>query len=195
MTRQSEIIKSLTDQELRKQLFFSQLLLLGVSFLLSLLLFDNMTDWFDLIQFNLYEVAYYGVLPGLIIVVIDIILIYLFPKKYYDDGGINDRIFKNRSIIEIFAIALMVAVSEELLFRGVVQTTFGYIIASTFFALVHIRYLRKPVLLLSVLIVSFYIGYIFVLTENLFVTITAHFFVDFLLGVVIRFKSEVLFNE
>lgn len=195
MTKQSEIIKRLTDKELRKQLVFSQLLLLVVSFLLSLVLFDSMEEWFGLFHFNLYEIAYYGVLPGLIIVVVDIILIYLFPKKYYDDGGINDRIFKNRSIMEVFVIALMVAVSEELLFRGVIQTTFGYVIASTIFALVHIRYLKKPVLLLSVLIVSFYIGYIFVLTENLFVTITAHFFVDFLLGLVIRFKSEVLYNE
>lgn len=195
MTKQSEIIKRLTDKELRKQLILSQLLLLVVSFLLSLVLFDNMEEWFGLFHFNLYEIAYYGVLPGLIIVVVDIVLIYLFPKKYYDDGGINDRIFKNRSIMEVFVIALMVAVSEELLFRGVIQTTFGYVIASTIFALVHIRYLKKPVLLLSVLIVSFYIGYIFVLTENLFVTITAHFFVDFLLGLVIRFKSEVLYNE
>ncbi len=195
MPNQSEIIKRMTDKELRKQLIFSQLVLLIISLLLSFILFDTMAKWLILFRFNLHEIAYYGVLPGLIIVAIDIILIYLFPKKYYDDGGINDRIFKNRSIIEIFTISLMVAVSEELLFRGVIQTTFGYVIASTIFALVHIRYLKKPVLLLSVLIVSFYIGYIFVLTENLFVTITAHFFVDFLLGLVIRFKGEVLYNE
>ncbi|MFC3014836.1 CPBP family intramembrane glutamic endopeptidase [Virgibacillus litoralis] len=185
----------MTDKELSKQIIFSQLLLIVVSLLSSLILFDNMVEWFGLFRFNLFEIAYYGILPGLIIVVTDIILIYIFPRKYYDDGGINDRIFRNRSIIKIFTIALLVAVSEEILFRGVIQTTFGYVIASIIFALIHIRYLKKPVLLLSVLVVSFYIGYIFVLTEILLVTITAHFIVDFLLGVVIRFKSEVLYNE
>ncbi|SEQ24874.1 hypothetical protein SAMN05216232_2026 [Virgibacillus subterraneus] len=195
MASQSEIIKGMTDKELSKQIFFSQLLLIVVSLLSSLIFFDDMVEWFGLFRFNLYEIAYYGILPGLIIVASDIILIYFFPKKYYDDGGINDRIFRNRSIKKIFAIALLVAVSEEILFRGVIQTTFGYVVASIIFALIHIRYLKKPVLLLSVLIVSFYIGYIFILTENLLVTITAHFIVDFLLGVVIRFKSEVLYNE
>ncbi|MBP1949535.1 CPBP family intramembrane glutamic endopeptidase [Virgibacillus litoralis] len=195
MPSQSEIIKRMTDKELSKQIIFSQLLLIVVSLLSSLILFDNMVEWFGLFRFNLFEIAYYGILPGLIIVVTDIILIYIFPRKYYDDGGINDRIFRNRSIIKIFTIALLVAVSEEILFRGVIQTTFGYVIASIIFALIHIRYLKKPVLLLSVLVVSFYIGYIFVLTEILLVTITAHFIVDFLLGVVIRFKSEVLYNE
>ncbi|SDQ53730.1 CPBP family intramembrane glutamic endopeptidase [Virgibacillus salinus] len=195
MASQSEIIKGMTDKELSKQIIFSQLLLIVVSLLSSLIFFDDMVEWFGLFRFNLYEIAYYGILPGLIIVASDIILIYFFPTKYYDDGGINDRIFRNRSIKKIFAIALLVAVSEEILFRGVIQTTFGYVVASIIFALIHIRYLKKPVLLLSVLIVSFYIGYIFILTENLLVTITAHFIVDFLLGVVIRFKSEVLYNE
>ncbi|WP_164668736.1 CPBP family intramembrane glutamic endopeptidase [Virgibacillus doumboii] len=195
MTKQSEIIKQLTDEELTKQLYFSQVLLLVVSFLLSLFFFDTIAEWLTYFHFDVYEVAYYGLLPGLIIVTIDIVLIYIFPKKYYDDGGINDRIFKNRSIGGIFVLALLVAITEELLFRGVIQTTFGYFIASVLFAVVHIRYLKKPVLLISVLVVSFYIGYIFVLTENLVVTITAHFIVDFLLGAVIRFKSGVLYNE
>src|SRR5699024_11474282 len=59
----------------------------------------------------------------------------------------------------------------ELLFRGVLQTTFGYIPASVIFALVHVRYLSKPVLLISVLLISFFIGYLFEVTGNLYVTI------------------------
>src|SRR5690625_1741473 len=119
----------------------------------------------------------------------------ILPKKYFDDGGINERIFKNQSIFNIFIIALIVAVSEELLFRGLIQTIFGYFIASTLFALVHVRYLRKPVLLISVLLISFYLGYLYEITNNLFVTIFAHFIVDFLLGVIIRYNiHEVIFR-
>ncbi|SFA73323.1 hypothetical protein SAMN04488072_101291 [Lentibacillus halodurans] len=189
MTKQREIVKQLTDKELKQQLIFSQLLLLGLTILLSFLLFDKMTDWLGYFTFQISDFIYYGILPGIFIVCIDLLLMYIFPNKYYDDGGINDRIFKNRSIRGVFGIALLVAVTEELLFRGVIQIVFGYTVASLLFALVHVRYLNKPVLLVSVLFISFLIGYMFVLTENLLVAIIAHFTVDFVLGVIIRFKK------
>ncbi|TRM12597.1 CPBP family intramembrane metalloprotease [Lentibacillus cibarius] len=189
MQKQSELIKQLSDKELLIQLFFTQLLLLGTSIVLSLLFFDKMVMWIDLFRIDINEIIYYGILTGCVIVFADLLLMYVFPKKYYDDGGINERIFKNRSVAGIFLIALSVAISEELLFRGVIQTVFGYITASCLFALIHVRYLKKPVLFISVLIVSFYIGYIFVITENLAVTIMAHFTVDFILGMIIRFQN------
>lgn len=187
--KQSEIIKQLSDEELKKQVILSQLIILFAGVLLSLFFFDKFNEWLLYFQWNLNDIFLYGVIPGLIIVVIDLILILFVPEKYYDDGGINDRIFNNQPIYYIFFISLLTAVSEELLFRGVIQTSFGYLVASILFALVHLRYLKKPVLLISVLSVSFFIGYMFEITENLLVTIMAHFIVDFLLGCVIRFKK------
>lgn len=185
----NELIQQLSSEDLKKSLIFSQLVLLIISIILSFFLFEYMSDWLALFEWNIQDIVYYGVIPGIIIVTIDIILMKSLPKRYYDDGGINEKVFKDQTIGSIFIIAMIVAVSEELLFRGVIQTTFGYVIASTIFALVHIRYLKKPVLLTSVLFVSFYIGYMFEITENLFVTITAHFIVDFLLGLIIRFQK------
>lgn len=187
--KQSEIIKLMSDEELKKQLLLSQFIFLFIGFLLSTFLFNNLSEWLIYFNWDINEIVYYGVVPGLIIVLIDVLLMFVFPKRYYDDGGINERVFKNQSIGYIFILSLVVAVSEELLFRGVVQTTFGYVFASVLFALVHFRYLKKPVLLISVLIVSFYIGYMFEITGNLLVTITAHFTVDFLLGLLIRFQK------
>src|SRR5699024_10988980 len=86
-------------------------------------------------------------------------------------------------------IALIVSISEELLFRGVIRTVFGYVFASSVFALIHIRYLRQPVLLISIIFVSFYIGYLFEIIGNLLVTMTTHFIVDFLLGVIIGYVT------
>ena len=88
----------------------------------------------------------------------------------------------------MFILSFTVAFAEELLFRGVLHTTFGYFIASTIFALAHFRYLTKPILFISILFVSFYIGYLFEITGNLVVTIAAHFIVDFLLGLFIRLQ-------
>ena len=187
--KQSEIIKQLSDEELKKSLLFSQMIFIGLALLLSIFLFDDFFDWQLYFNWNSKEIIYYGILPGLIIVGIDFILMKIFPKTAFDDGGINERIFGQQSVLFIFIISLVVAISEELLFRGVIQVTFGYIFASLLFAVVHVRYLKKPVLFVSVVFISLFIGYLFEITENLIVTITAHFVVDFLLGLYIRFKK------
>lgn len=187
--KQSELIKQISDEELKKSLILSQMLFLIIAFVASIFTFDNLGNWLDYFSLDFKEIIYYGVFPGIFFVIIDLILIYILPKHLYDDGGINERIFKSLTYKEIFFVCIIIAVSEELLFRGVLQTTFGYIIASIIFALVHVRYLGKLVLLISVLLLSFFIGYLFDVTENLYVTIFAHFTVDFLLGVIIRFQK------
>src|SRR5690625_3318803 len=134
---QSEMIKRMSDKELTKSLIFSQLTFLFVSVILSFILFNQFSDWIQYFKWNFRELLYYGVITGLIIVFIDVVLMYVFPKEYLDDGGINERIFKNRSISNIFLLTVLIAISEELLFRGVIQTTFGFVFASVLFALVH----------------------------------------------------------
>ncbi|WP_217585409.1 CPBP family intramembrane glutamic endopeptidase [Lentibacillus saliphilus] len=189
MQKQSEIIKQLSDKQLTIQLYMSQGVIFFTAIILSLFLFEDFSRWWTLFDWQLLPIIYYGVGSGLVVVALDIVLMKVFPSRYYDDGGINQRIFQNRSVISIFTIASVVAISEEVLFRGVLQTTLGYVIASTLFALVHIRYLSKPVLFVSILFVSFFIGYIYELTANLWVCIIAHFTVDFLLGLLIRFRK------
>ncbi len=190
MVSQRELIKRMSDRELTKQLMLSQLFLFILSLVLSFILFNNMSQWFQYFRLDGHELLVYGVIPGLIIVTVDVILMAVLPEHYYDDGGINDKIFKNRSVGSIFIVVLVIAFAEELLFRGVLQTAFGYVTASTIFALVHIRYLKKPVLLLSVLFVSFYLGFLFERTGNLLTTMTAHFIVDFLSGLIIRLSKK-----
>lgn len=187
--KQSEIIKQMSSEQLKQQIIFSQLIFLCIGIILSYFLFDNMVDWLDYFNWDTKQLLFYGVIPGLLIVLIDLLIMKYVPKRFHDDGGINEKIFRNRTITDIFIIAFVVAVSEELLFRGVIQSVFGYVFASTLFALIHFRYLKIPVLLISILFISFYIGYLFKITGNLFVTITAHFIVDFLLGLFIRFKK------
>src|SRR5699024_5690893 len=187
--KQEDIIKQMSDEELKKQLLLSQVMFLLLSIFLSFFLFDGILDWFTYLYFDGYTIFYYGILPGLFIVFIDLVLYFILPKRLLDDGGINEKIFRNQSVINIVIIALVVAISEEFLFRGLIQTTFGYWFASTFFVLVHFRYLKKPVLLVSIIFVSFYIGYLFEITGSLLVTITTHFIVDLLLGLAIKFKK------
>lgn len=187
--KQSELIKQLTDEELRKNLIFSQLLFALIAVISSFFLFDHLLDWQMYFSWSLQDILYYGIIPGLIIVVLDLMMMKIFPASAFDDGGINERIFHKQTVSTIFILTLIIAVSEEILFRGVIQTTFGYLFASLLFAVVHVRYLKKPLLFFLIVFISLYIGYIFLITENLIVTITIHFVVDFLLGLYIRFKK------
>lgn len=190
--KQSDYIKRMDKRELRKHMFISQFFFLVLSFVGSFLLFDSFLDqWMRLFNWNSKDIVFYGVLPGVIVVSIDLLLTYTLPATYNDDDGINEKLFANQPIWFIISISLFVAVAEEMLFRGVIQSTFGYWLASILFALIHFRYLKKPVLLVSILLVSFYLGYLFHLTNNLAVTITAHFIIDVSLGFFIRFKREV----
>lgn len=189
--KRDELIRRLPHSELLKSLYISQFIFLGMSLALSVFLFNHFSDWKQFFVFDVKQIFYYGVIPGILIVIVNIALMLTVPERLLDDGGINDKIFKNSSIGQIFLIALVVSLCEELLFRGLIQTVFGYVFASSFFAFVHIRYLKKPILLMSIILVSFYFGFLFKSTDNLLTTMTAHFLVDFLLGLIIRFKGEV----
>ncbi|QTM99686.1 CPBP family intramembrane metalloprotease [Sediminibacillus dalangtanensis] len=183
---QAEAVQQLSGSQLKIQLYLSQLLLLLLAFGLSLWLFPSFHQWLELVSWNEGDLLFYGLIPGLIIVLTDLILMRWLPEQAFDDGGLNKKLFTNSSVVEVLIIALIVAVSEEALFRGVLQTEFGYLTASVIFALVHVRYLTKPYLLLSIVLISFYFGWLYELTGNLLVTIAAHFVVDFILGMLLR---------
>lgn len=189
MKNQSEIIKRLPRKELRKQLILSQCIFLFLSLICSIFLFHNISDWFHYFYVDWQAIWIYGLLIPILIAAVEICLYLTLPSNVFNDGGINEKIFKDESAVWIAVICFIVAVSEEMLFRGIIQTTFGYVFASTLFALIHIRYLKKPLLFICVLIVSFILGYIFLITENLLITIIFHFTMDFLLGMFIKVKK------
>src|SRR5699024_12720360 len=172
--KQSEIIKQLTDTQIRHQLYLTQFIFIVLSYFISLFFFDSLNIWVDLLTFNMQQLVLFGVVPAIILVVFEILLSKWIDPRHIDDGGINERVFKGQSVFHIFQISLIVAIAEEALFRGAIQTTFGYVFASVLFIIVHLRYLKKPVLLLAIIITSFGIGYIFLKTNNLLVTIIFH---------------------
>ncbi|AXN37376.1 CPBP family intramembrane glutamic endopeptidase [Peribacillus butanolivorans] len=187
--KQAELIKQLTDKQLLYNLFLTQIILLTLAFFLGIILFNDRSTFFDLFIFNDLNILLFGIPAGIIVVLFDLFMMKVKPSSYQDDGGINERIFSSLSYSMIFVVALVVAISEELLFRGVLQTHLGLLWTSIIFAAVHYRYLFNWFLFLNVLVLSFFIGFLFEWTNNLLVTITAHFLIDFILGVLIRRKK------
>lgn len=184
----NRLIKNLSDKELLIQLYLTQLIILIVALILGFILFNRFDEFLHLFDWRDPMIWKVGALSGIVIVLLDFILMRLLPSSLYDDGGLNERIFSNRSIPHIAFISAIVAFSEEILFRGVIQTHVGLILSSVIFALIHYRYLFHWFLFLNIVLLSFFIGFVYMLTENLAVTIVMHFTIDFLLGVFLRFK-------
>ncbi|MEH7236891.1 CPBP family intramembrane glutamic endopeptidase [Bacillus sp. JJ1562] len=184
--RQADIIKHLPDKEIVFHLYLTQGILLVVSLVLGFFLFDNWSSFIKLWDWKDWNILLIGSAFALVVVFVDFLLMKWLPEAMYDDGGINERIFQKRSIPHIFILCLLISFSEEILFRGVIQTHFGLIIASSIFALLHVRYLYKWVLLISVVFLSFLLGYIYELYQNLWITVYAHFWIDFIFAVKLR---------
>ncbi|WP_075982165.1 CPBP family intramembrane glutamic endopeptidase [Bacillus massilinigeriensis] len=188
--RQEELIKQMTDKELLFHLYLTQILLLTISLILGMILFDEFSSFIELFRFNDANSYLIGGTVGLGVVILDHVLMKILPPRFYDDGGLNNRIFRNKGILQIAFIAGVVAFSEEILFRGIIQTHFGLIVSSCIFAIVHFRYLFNWFLFTNIVALSFLIGFIYDTSGNLVETIFMHFVIDFLLGIIISISQK-----
>ncbi|MDQ6599499.1 MULTISPECIES: CPBP family intramembrane glutamic endopeptidase [Bacillus] len=185
----NDLIRGLTDRELLFHLYMTQIILITISIILGILLFDHFS-FLRYFRLNDIRIVNIGLPAGILVVIVDITLMKWLPSSFYDDGGLNERIFKNKNILQIIWIAALVAFSEELLFRGIIQTKIGLIFASVIFAVIHYRYLFNWYLFFNIVLLSFFIGFIYEWTNNFAVTIVMHFVIDFLLGMYIKIRQK-----
>ncbi|QFK71836.1 CPBP family intramembrane metalloprotease [Pradoshia sp. D12] len=184
--KQAELVSQLKDEELYKALIQTQLLLLIISSFLGIWVFDDIQEFLLLFDFQDWSILLIGIPAGLLVVLYDLLSMRYLPERYFNDGGINQRIFSSLNGRQLVFIVLLVSISEELLFRGIIQTYVGLWMASLIFALIHIRYLYNVYLFVNILLLSFFIGFIYEWTGNLFVTIAMHFTIDLILGFIIN---------
>ncbi|WP_347549811.1 type II CAAX endopeptidase family protein [Pseudalkalibacillus hwajinpoensis] len=188
--RQAELVRKLSDRELLLNVYLTQGILLILTGVIGGLLYREWWFFDEITEINWTEMLFLGGGLALVVILVDSLLMIWLPEEMLDDGGINERIFKEISVLHIFFLSLIIAICEELLFRGVIQTHFGLFIASGLFAVIHIRYLTKPVLFTSVVGISFMLGVLYEWTGNVLVTITAHFLIDFTMGCLIKRKAR-----
>ncbi len=192
--KQMEIASQMNDEEIVYHLYVTQALIFLIALILSVFLFTPAT-FFSMWQWDIREILLYGSGCAALVLFVDFLLIQYAPEQWYDDGGINEKLFRSRAVPHIFIMTMVIAFCEELLFRGVIQTHVGLFFASIIFSLLHIRYWRKWLLLLAVVSLSFWIGLIYEWTSNLWVTIFAHFLIDFILALHIRYRTKEVTND
>ncbi|PEA55868.1 CPBP family intramembrane metalloprotease [Bacillus pseudomycoides] len=183
-------IEDMSPKEIRLNLYITQAIVICVGILLAYTFFPSIDTFLNLWSWDFSSIFFIGGGVACSIVLLDYIVMNLFPESWFDDGGINDRMFQGMSVFQVLAVTLLIGTAEEFLFRGVIQTYFGLIFASVVFAVLHIRYITKPFLFCFVLLISIVFGYVFQYTENLLITIFAHFLVDFIMGLQLRNQTK-----
>jgi len=178
----------LTTRLLLINLYFTQGLTLLIGICWIFLQKRNPIELFSFQQ-NVNFVAWGLGLAG-VMLMIDFLVSRIMPEDAMDDGGINKMLFSDRPVWHIVCIAAMVAICEELLFRGAIQYAIGPYWTSIIFALIHIRYLKHWIPTGWVFLSSYGLGFIYIQTGSLWAPIICHFVIDLISGLVIRFRRE-----
>ncbi|MEX2104857.1 MAG: CPBP family intramembrane glutamic endopeptidase [Bacilli bacterium] len=146
--------------------------------------------WSDItwVADNIVQAMVFGIFLALVVIVLDVLLSSHVPARLLDDGGMNELIFHKRSVVHIAIIALLVSFCEELLFRGIIQPYLGIWLTGLLFTVIHFRYIKKWIILVNISLVSIGLGVLVELTGQLLPAIVGHFAIDFVLGILIRFK-------
>jgi membrane protease YdiL (CAAX protease family) len=181
-------------------LYFNLLFTQGILFILGTILYLSLLRDEVLLKelFHVKDLLFnlkVGFLFASIVILLDILLMKWLPWHYFDDGGINERIFRDLTPFQIAFVAFLVAFVEEWLFRGVFQSMIGILWTGLLFSLIHIRYLKKQVLFSILLVVSFGLGILYEKTGSMWTVIFAHFLIDFCFGMMIRYKWFPQKNE
>ena len=137
-----------------------------------------------------YPFAAWAAGLALAVVLLDLLVSRWTPEEAMEDGGVNERIFRNRPIWHIVLLCAVVSLCEELLFRGAVQSSFGPYWTSILFAAIHVRYLRHWIPTGMVFAISYAFGWLYEHTGTLWAPIAAHFLIDLIMGLIIRLRRE-----
>ena len=110
--KQADQVKQLKDEELYRALIMTQMLLLLIASVLGFFIFDDIKEFFSLFDFYDSAIILVGIPAGLIVVIYDLISMKYLPQSFFDDGGINKRIFSSLNGRQIVLVVLIVSVVE-----------------------------------------------------------------------------------
>lgn len=179
-------VDQIDDKLLLINLYLTQLLTLIIG--IVWLLFQHRNP-IHLLQFpEQTNFWMYGVGLTAVVIAVDVLISKFVPDHASDDGGVNERLFRKRPVWHIVVMSFIVAVCEEMLFRGAMQQSFGPYWVSIIFAAIHVRYLRHWIPTGLVFSISYGLGWIYIQSGTLWAPILTHFLVDAIMGLIIRFR-------
>ncbi|WP_435925205.1 CPBP family intramembrane glutamic endopeptidase [Paenibacillus sp. DYY-L-2] len=186
-------VKQVDPAELSERLLLVNLYLTqGLALFIGLIVifFQKRNLFFVLKLPETWDFLYWGAGLAVAMLLVDVLISKIVPEESMDDGGLNEKLFKGRPVWHIIIIALVVAICEELLFRGAIQHGIGLYWTSVLFAAIHFRYLRHWIPTGWVFLSSYGLGFIYEQTGTLWAPIVCHFLIDLISGLVIKYRRE-----
>jgi len=182
-------ISKIDDRTLLANLYFTQLITFLFGIIIIMFQRDNrfVDAWITTAAFDVFL---WGGGFAAAVLLTDWAVSRFVPEHVTDDGGINEKIFRFRPLWHIAFISLIVAICEEVLFRGALQHVMGPYWTSIVFAAIHIRYLRHWIMTGLVFSISYGLGWIYIQTGTIWTPIFAHFAIDFIMGCIIRYRRD-----
>lgn len=128
------------------------------------------------------------------LILLGVILTLCIPSKYIDD---TNKGFGNFPSLAIISFLFMGALFEELLFRGIIQNFLylylenqwvAIIIATLLFVSFHIRYFKKPIMLINITVPGLTFGWIYFETNNLLVPLLVHFLTNLTITLLLKYN-------
>jgi membrane protease YdiL (CAAX protease family) len=181
-------IHEINDRTLLLNLYITQLLTLVLGIIILLFQKNNILAQLNFGKPDTFII--WGLGYAALFLAVDLVLSRFVPEEVSDDGGVNLKLFGNRSVWHILVISTIVAICEEVLFRGAIQYAFGPYWTSILFAAIHIRYLQHWIMTALVFGVSYGLGWIYIQTGSLWSPIIAHLVIDLVMGCIIRFRKD-----
>lgn len=178
----------LSDRLLLVNLYLTQGLALFIG--LIVIFFQKRNLFFVLKLPKTWDFLYWGAGLAVVMLLADVLISKIVPDESMDDGGLNEKLFKGRPVWHIIIIAIVVAICEELLFRGAIQHGIGLYWTSVLFAAIHFRYLRHWIPTGWVFLSSYGLGFIYEQTGTLWAPMVCHFLIDLISGLVIKYRRE-----
>lgn len=135
-----------------------------------------------------------GAALGLIGTILIYLIIFIMEIGFYE--GVGFKFYNTKTVLffvfSIFTRAFFAGVCEEVFFRGVLLNylvkykgkIFGLLVSSLIFAVFHCTRYASLYQLASVLISGITLGYIYIRTKSLYMSIGLHFATDFFINLV-----------
>lgn len=182
-------LQEVDDATLCLNLWLTQGLILAIAASCSLWL-HGWDGTLGLFRLPPMSVVGWAVVVAVAVIVTSVAMDRYLPPNWQDDGSINERIFGNMSTAGIVLVCVAVGFGEEWLFRGVIHPFAGNLWTSVIFTIVHTRYLRKPLLVISMFGTSWLLGLLFELEHSLWPPILAHIGIDLVLALYLRYTKK-----
>lgn len=179
MANTAELMGNMSKKEITRVFLLQNGLLISLG-IGMIFISTGILNWMEGLSFD-WASVFLGIVLACVLGGLNVWLDRLLPTHLTDDGGLNRLIFRHRKPLDIFLLCCLIGITEEFIFRGIIQIYFGFWASVILFVLVHFRYLNKVYLLFNVIITSIIIAGLFQFSnQNLIAVIIFHILFNFI---------------